>query len=134
QQPHTIFYRVALTSYLGVSGTDWQSHDGVLFHGSVVRLIDISDGTSNTVAVGERPPSFDFRYGWWYGGAGQRGSGSLDSHLGTREINWSVGSACPQTPNHFRAGRIDDPCAHFHFWSLHENGAHFLLADGSVRF
>jgi hypothetical protein len=35
-------------------------------------MADITDGLSNTLMVGERPPSSDFQYGWWYAGAGQR--------------------------------------------------------------
>ena len=45
--------------------------------------------------VGERPPSWDLVYGWWYAGAGQwdrsfsplHNSGSCDVSLGMAELN-----------------------------------------------
>lgn len=128
--------RVGLTSYLGVSGIDLYSRDGVLFLDSQIRIGDISDGTSNTVVVGERPPSPDFWYGWWYAGDGQALTGSGDMVLGVRErsIGWEHAWFCDPGPYHFGPGRIDEQCDLFHFWSLHVGGAHFLFADASVRF
>lgn len=127
---------VALTSYLGVSGKDLTTNDGVLFRDSQVRMADISDGTSNTLLAGERPPSADFQFGWWYAGAGQKYTGSADSVLGVEEQNAlpvTTGS-CPPGSYWFMPGRFDDQCAMFHFWSPHAGGANFLFADGSVHF
>jgi prepilin-type processing-associated H-X9-DG protein len=34
----------------------------------------------------------------------------------------------------FAPGDLRNQCDMFHFWSLHDGGAHFLFADGSVSF
>ncbi len=52
---------VALGSYRGVNGTSMLAGDGVLFHGSAVRVTDVTDGTSDTLIVGESPPFNDLR-------------------------------------------------------------------------
>lgn len=129
-------HRVRLSSYQGVSGTNGRAADGVLFANSRVRLTDIADGTSNTLMVGDRPPSSELRYGWWYAGAGQDNAGSLDSHTGVREVN-RRGAAylgCPAGPYRFEASAEKDPCGVFRYWSRHGGGTYFALADGSVRF
>jgi prepilin-type N-terminal cleavage/methylation domain-containing protein/prepilin-type processing-associated H-X9-DG protein len=127
---------VALTSYLGVEGKDLTTNDGVLFRDSKVRLLDIRDGTSNTLFAGERPPSTDFQYGWWYAGVGQRLTGSADMILGVREQNILLvrAGSCPPGTYAYAPGSVSNQCDMFHFWSLHFGGAHFLFADGSVHF
>jgi prepilin-type processing-associated H-X9-DG protein len=129
-------YHAALTSYLGCEGLNLNTHDGVLYLDSRVRMQDIADGTSNTLMVGERPPGPDFWYGWWYGGYGQRKpTGSADMILGAREINDAVDlGSCPVGPYSFKPGNLSDPCDVLHFWSLHSGGANFVMADGSVHF
>ena len=123
----------ASTSYLGVSGTNDYRHDGLLFLDSHIHLADISDGTSNTLMVGERPPSLEHFYGRWYGSWGPWGM--ANAYLGVAETDVHEDYfGCPPGPYYYRSDSVNNPCSIFHFWSQHPGGANFLFADGSVRF
>lgn len=128
--------QVAFTSYLGVEGIDLYSLDGVLYRDSHVAFEDIYDGLSSTLFAGERPPSADFQFGWWYAGSGQLLTGSVDSILGVNEENILPYSEyhCPPGVYSFGPGNVNNESDMFHFWSLHIGGANFALVDGSVHF
>jgi prepilin-type N-terminal cleavage/methylation domain-containing protein len=139
-------YGVAFTEYLGVAGfrlKPWdgvsaESNDGVLGFRSKVRITDITDGSSNTFIVGERPPSADLVFGWWFAGAGYDGSGRGDVVLGPREYAYAAslvdlnGNTC--TLVGYQPGTVRNPCDQAHFWSQHTGGANWLRGDASVRF
>jgi prepilin-type processing-associated H-X9-DG protein len=129
-------FRVAFTDYLRVWGTDHRQMDGVFYLDSATRLSDITDGTTNTLMIGERPPSSDHNLGWWYAGWGQSKDGSADMILGVRELIDSdrYRRKCPAGPYRFGPGTDSNVCDAFHFWSRHPGGANFAFCDGSVRF
>jgi len=130
-----------LESYMGVTGTSSNNPiagDGVLYCNSMVRLTDVTDGTSNTVAVGERPCTGDQQYGWGFAPYGT-GAGDGDTVLGSKDtylasvlgdISTNVGLQSPRVPQGGYTGEIDGA----HFWSFHIGGANFVYADGSVHF
>jgi prepilin-type N-terminal cleavage/methylation domain-containing protein/prepilin-type processing-associated H-X9-DG protein len=134
---------VAFTGYLGVAcsaegneayASSTGQSNGILFWKSQVRLTDITDGTSNTFMVGERPPSADLYYGWWFAGAGFDGSGVGDVLLGARSVAYAASLGCSANYVGLQPGKLSNPCDQVHFWSMHSGGANFLMGDGSVKF
>ncbi len=127
---------IALTSYLGVSGISGSDNAGVFFPNSSVSFSEITDGLSNTIIIGERPPSQDYRFGWWYAGSGFNFGGLGDLHLGSDLIlaNLQYTSDCLPVKRHLGSPSFNNPCSVFEFWSLHSKGENFLFGDSSVRF
>jgi len=126
--------QVAFTSYLGNPGSGNDRRDGVLYWQSAVRLTAITDGSSNTYLAGERPPSNDWNYGWWFAGAGYDGNGTGDVLMGARETGYASSMGCSTAQVGMRDGNPNVSCDQVHFWSGHDAGVNFAFCDGSVRF
>ena len=114
--------------------TQNSSATGAFYENSNTRMRSITDGTSNTIAVGERryqPEDTGVSCAVWAGtisADATHGHGSFDRDLagtGVRAINQIVPSSStpPDDWNFSRA-----------FSSHHPGGAQFVLFDGSVRF
>ncbi len=125
----------AYASYIGVCGNASTTNGVLGLSGPGVRLEDITDGASQTVMAGERPPPDSLQAGRWY----SSDSPYITSMPPGPDDGLSIpGVLFPNDICHgsldFRPGRLSNPCDRYHFWSLHSGGANWLRADGGVLF
>jgi len=101
--------------------------------GVTVGLRDITDGASNTIMVGETlPDCSDHSAGWWiYNGHGNTHASTAVkiNDMTTCDVKSPSQILWPSCANKSGNWNIDHG-----FRSRHTGGAHFLIADGSVRF
>ena len=135
--PLTTLGQASVCSYggcLGNLGYEEQPFNGVFHRNSRVRVEDITDGSSNTVGVGERMSRHSPNS--WVGPVWQQetvlspespqyraAEPSFQARATISAVIFHIRSAPPNTPNNSAAS----------FMSPHTNGCNFLNMDGSCR-
>lgn len=133
--------QVSMSNYIGVNGSLLFQHlgiwydaestpgnpatyvggNGVLFMDSKITFGDITDGTSNTLLVGER----DYRHN----GALWAGTTNTNGGYANRHFNLSTAGFTDRGRDH-KINGLDANA----FSSRHTGGAQFVFCDGSVHF
>lgn len=117
-----------LTTPLTIDGI---SGRGMFGRNSRTRMLDVTDGLSNTIAVGEKSASKTL--GTWVGvipGATWSSSNDVANYGGIPSnlaVAATLGHACRDHPPSAEAGVAED------FSASHPNGVNFLFGDGSVH-
>ncbi|MFO0845329.1 MAG: DUF1559 domain-containing protein [Gemmataceae bacterium] len=138
--PLTVLGQASVCSYAGCLGTlgyEEQQFTGVFHRNSKVRFADITDGSSNTIGVGERTSRFSENS--WVGPVWQQET--VYAKTAPRYDAAQPSFQCRATPTavlvHVRITSLqpnhpnNSPGS---FFSSHQGGAQFLNMDGSCRF
>ncbi|TWT35420.1 hypothetical protein KOR34_03110 [Posidoniimonas corsicana] len=111
--------------------------NGVMYPESRVKISRITDGTSHTLAVGER--TYIFHH--WLHGANWAGSGGNYSRIcmgSSRNVVYPINATRDSFGyaliHHGAPGERKLPLNDLEFASEHPGGASFLMTDGSVQF
>lgn len=128
--------QVGRTNYVGNMGVDQASPtEGLFYFNSSVRFRDITDGLSNTLAVGERAHG-NVRSVEQFGSAMWPGSTRFPCVMKLPN-DCTVGQYGNVSYNLQTGLDADGSGAYLAYWAFsseHVGGAHFLLADGAVVF
>jgi prepilin-type N-terminal cleavage/methylation domain-containing protein/prepilin-type processing-associated H-X9-DG protein len=170
-------WEASLTSYMAVAGRNWYlDGQGIIiqpYNPNVpsdnaytakgwwlpgpwivdykVKMTDVTDGLSNTLMIGERPPmpASSPSWGYYFNGGADSCLAAANSQPQTganvgRDWAYTTSDpsgnndpsfpACPNPAYYAPPQSPQSVCDTNHFWSFHSGGANWCMGDGSVHF